>query len=141
MSTRDEPPYDPYIPSAGGGPGAGGQGQNGNHRTAALQAVRHHLHFPREQRATATIACRKAAVIDAVAGAWLGTACITHAIATAPADAPLCTHANLETCLRVAQLDFTDMCDHIADSYARKSTAPSASCGTTSTRSRSEERA
>jgi vesicle-associated membrane protein 4 len=39
MSSREEPPYDPYIPSggAGGQPGAG-QGQNGNHRTAALQA-------------------------------------------------------------------------------------------------------
>jgi vesicle-associated membrane protein 4 len=36
MSSQD-PPYDPYIPSGG----AGGQqgGQNGNHRTAALQAV------------------------------------------------------------------------------------------------------
>ncbi|KAH8730432.1 synaptobrevin-domain-containing protein [Phaeosphaeriaceae sp. PMI808] len=32
-----EQPYDPYIP-AGGQPGAQGQGQNGNHRTAALQA-------------------------------------------------------------------------------------------------------
>ncbi|EOA90882.1 Vesicle membrane receptor protein (v-SNARE) [Exserohilum turcicum] len=36
MANREEPPYDPYIPSGG----AAGQqgGQNGNHRTAALQA-------------------------------------------------------------------------------------------------------
>ena len=41
MANREEPPYDPYIPSGG----AAGQqgGQNGNHRTAALQAVRRHL--------------------------------------------------------------------------------------------------
>ncbi|PSN63609.1 synaptobrevin [Corynespora cassiicola Philippines] len=30
-----DPPYDPYIPAGGNG---AGQGQNGNHRTAALQA-------------------------------------------------------------------------------------------------------
>jgi hypothetical protein len=46
MSSRDEPPYDPYIPSGGAGQQGGqGQGQNGNHRTAALQAVRHNLRF------------------------------------------------------------------------------------------------
>ncbi|KNG50257.1 snare protein-like protein Snc2 [Stemphylium lycopersici] len=39
MSNREEPPYDPYIPSGGAAGGQqGGQGQNGNHRTAALQA-------------------------------------------------------------------------------------------------------
>ncbi|CAA9960025.1 hypothetical protein CFE70_003467 [Pyrenophora teres f. teres 0-1] len=39
MSSREEPPYDPYIPSGGaGGQQGAGQGQNGNHRTAALQA-------------------------------------------------------------------------------------------------------
>lgn len=32
-----EQPYDPYIPS--GSNGAAGNGQNGNQRTAALQAV------------------------------------------------------------------------------------------------------
>ncbi|KAJ5065704.1 snare protein-like protein Snc2 [Bipolaris maydis] len=37
MSNREEPPYDPYIPS--GGPQGTQQGtQNGSHRTAALQA-------------------------------------------------------------------------------------------------------
>jgi len=47
MSSREEPPYDPYIPSGGaGGQQGAGQGQNGNHRTAALQAVRcFHLLF------------------------------------------------------------------------------------------------
>ena len=39
MADREQP-YDPYIPSAGGNANAAGQGQNGNHRTAALQAVR-----------------------------------------------------------------------------------------------------
>jgi hypothetical protein len=39
MADREQP-YDPYIPAAGGAPNAGAQGQNGNHRTAALQAVR-----------------------------------------------------------------------------------------------------
>jgi len=38
MADREQP-YDPYIPSAGGNANAAGQGQNGNHRTAALQAV------------------------------------------------------------------------------------------------------
>jgi len=38
MADREQP-YDPYIPS-GGQPNQGGPGgQNGNHRTAALQAV------------------------------------------------------------------------------------------------------
>jgi vesicle-associated membrane protein 4 len=39
MADREQP-YDPYIPSAGGAPqgGAQGQGQGGNQRTAALQA-------------------------------------------------------------------------------------------------------
>jgi hypothetical protein len=40
MASRgDDAPYDPYIPSGGAGQQAQGQGQNGNHRTAALQAV------------------------------------------------------------------------------------------------------
>lgn len=35
-----EPPYDPYIPTGGAGGAAGGNSaQNGNQRTAALQAV------------------------------------------------------------------------------------------------------
>ena len=38
MADREQP-YDPYIP-AGGNAQAGAQGQSGNHRTAALQAVR-----------------------------------------------------------------------------------------------------
>jgi hypothetical protein len=40
MADREQP-YDPYIPAGGAGAGAqpGAQGQNGNHRTAALQAV------------------------------------------------------------------------------------------------------
>ena len=37
MADREQP-YDPYIP-AGNNAGAGGAGQDGNHRTAALQAV------------------------------------------------------------------------------------------------------
>jgi len=37
MADREQP-YDPYIPSGGAQPQAGGAGQNGNHRTAALQA-------------------------------------------------------------------------------------------------------
>lgn len=36
--SNHEQPYDPYIPAGGTG-GQQGQGQNGNHRTAALQAV------------------------------------------------------------------------------------------------------
>lgn len=45
MADREQP-YDPYIPSGGAGQqGAGGQ--NGNMRTAALQAVRSH-HTSRE---------------------------------------------------------------------------------------------
>jgi vesicle-associated membrane protein 4 len=39
MADREQP-YDPYIPAGGAGAQQGGaQGQNGNHRTAALQAV------------------------------------------------------------------------------------------------------
>ena len=38
MADREQP-YDPYIP-AGGNAQGGAQGQSGNHRTAALQAVR-----------------------------------------------------------------------------------------------------
>jgi hypothetical protein len=38
MADREQP-YDPYIPAAGAGAQQGAQGQNGNHRTAALQAV------------------------------------------------------------------------------------------------------
>lgn len=38
----NEAPYDPYIPAGGNAPQAGAQGQSGNHRTAALQAVRRH---------------------------------------------------------------------------------------------------
>ncbi|KAF2712025.1 snare protein-like protein Snc2 [Pleomassaria siparia CBS 279.74] len=37
MANREQP-YDPYIPATGEAPNAGAQGQNGNHRTAALQA-------------------------------------------------------------------------------------------------------
>jgi len=38
MADREQP-YDPYIPSGGANnANAGGTGQNGNHRTAALQA-------------------------------------------------------------------------------------------------------
>ncbi|KAF2829983.1 snare protein-like protein Snc2 [Ophiobolus disseminans] len=33
-----EQPYDPYIPAGGAGAQQGAQGQNGNQRTAALQA-------------------------------------------------------------------------------------------------------
>jgi hypothetical protein len=39
MADREQP-YDPYIPAGGAGAQQGAQGQNGNHRTAALQAVR-----------------------------------------------------------------------------------------------------
>lgn len=39
---QNEAPYDPYIPS--GSNGAQGNGQNGNQRTAALQAVSGTLH-------------------------------------------------------------------------------------------------
>jgi hypothetical protein len=42
MADREQP-YDPYIPSGGAG-GQAGQGQNGNMRTAALQAVRYLVH-------------------------------------------------------------------------------------------------
>ena len=37
MADREQP-YDPYIP-AGNNAGGGSAGQDGNHRTAALQAV------------------------------------------------------------------------------------------------------
>jgi vesicle-associated membrane protein 4 len=37
MADREQP-YDPYIPSGGANPSAGGANPNGNHRTAALQA-------------------------------------------------------------------------------------------------------
>jgi len=37
MADREQP-YDPYIPAGGAGAQQGAQGQNGNHRTAALQA-------------------------------------------------------------------------------------------------------
>ncbi|RMZ71030.1 Synaptobrevin [Pyrenophora seminiperda CCB06] len=58
MSSREEPPYDPYIPSGGaGGQQGAGQGQNGNHRTAALQAVRRFHLFPPSQSAAAVVAC------------------------------------------------------------------------------------
>jgi hypothetical protein len=46
MADREQP-YDPYIPAGG----AGGQpGPNGNHRTAALQAVRHSIRIANLQR-------------------------------------------------------------------------------------------
>lgn len=47
-----EPPYDPYIPAggAGGAAGAGGNSaQNGNQRTAALQAVSAHQSRSKQQ--------------------------------------------------------------------------------------------
>ena len=34
-----EAPYDPYIPAGGSGAPGAASGQNGNQRTAALQAV------------------------------------------------------------------------------------------------------
>jgi vesicle-associated membrane protein 4 len=37
MADREQP-YDPYIPAGGGQPNGGAPGQNGNQRTAALQA-------------------------------------------------------------------------------------------------------
>lgn len=37
MADREQP-YDPYIPNNGGAPNQGAPGQNGNQRTAALQA-------------------------------------------------------------------------------------------------------
>lgn len=37
MADREQP-YDPYIPAGNNGAG-GSAGQDGNHRTAALQAV------------------------------------------------------------------------------------------------------
>jgi vesicle-associated membrane protein 4 len=40
----NEAPYDPYIPAAGNGATPASSSQNGNQRTAALQAVRP-LHF------------------------------------------------------------------------------------------------
>jgi hypothetical protein len=53
MADREQP-YDPYIPTAGQ-PGAAGQGQNGNHRTAALQAVCP-AHFHRPSSAASSLA-------------------------------------------------------------------------------------
>lgn len=43
----NEQPYDPYIPAGGAGAGAGGASnqQNGNQRTAVLQAVSTILHL------------------------------------------------------------------------------------------------
>lgn len=41
MADREQP-YDPYIPSGGAGGQQAAGGQNGNMRTAALQAVRSH---------------------------------------------------------------------------------------------------
>lgn len=38
MADREQP-YDPYIPAGNGNAQQGAQGQNGNVRTAALQAV------------------------------------------------------------------------------------------------------
>lgn len=38
MADREQP-YDPYIPAGGNNAQGGAQGQSGNHRTAALQAV------------------------------------------------------------------------------------------------------
>lgn len=57
MADSRDPPYDPYIPSGGAGQ-QGAQGQNGNHRTAALQAVCHSLRLPQFQVAAAAIAGR-----------------------------------------------------------------------------------
>lgn len=52
MADREQP-YDPYIPSGGAQPQAGGAGQNGNHRTAALQAVGQELSLaPKLSRST-----------------------------------------------------------------------------------------
>jgi len=49
MADREQP-YDPYIPSGGANnANAGGAGQNGNHRTAALQAVGFDMHFRYER--------------------------------------------------------------------------------------------
>jgi len=65
MADREQP-YDPYIPSGGAGPGA--QGQNGNMRTAALQAVRYLAHTWRVQCAFATdAASRSSRIVVAVA--------------------------------------------------------------------------
>ena len=55
MADREQP-YDPYIPSGqnGGRSQGQGQGQDGNHRTAALQAVSCFLLFRDRCRASAT---------------------------------------------------------------------------------------
>lgn len=45
MADREQP-YDPYIPSGGAGGQQAAGGQNGNMRTAALQAVRSHRITP-----------------------------------------------------------------------------------------------
>lgn len=54
MADREQP-YDPYIPSGGAGQ-QGAQGQNGNVRTAALQAVRTPIILRGLQGAFATLA-------------------------------------------------------------------------------------
>ena len=55
MADREQP-YDPYIPSGGANnANAGGAGQNGNHRTAALQAVGFDIHFRYERHCGALL--------------------------------------------------------------------------------------
>jgi hypothetical protein len=48
MADREQP-YDPYIPSGGAGGQQAAGGQNGNMRTAALQAVCSHRIPPEVQ--------------------------------------------------------------------------------------------
>ena len=71
MADREQP-YDPYIPSGGAGQ-QGAQGQNGNMRTAALQAVRyHHICATCRVNVRQSRRCRESRRCSRGAGASLG---------------------------------------------------------------------
>ena len=62
MADREQP-YDPYIPTAGqnGAQGAQVQGQGGNVRTQALQAVRRHQSFRTAALPRSSVVVRRSA--------------------------------------------------------------------------------
>ncbi|KAF5846660.1 hypothetical protein GGP41_004715 [Bipolaris sorokiniana] len=94
MSNREEPPYDPYIPNGGGAAGGQQGGQNGNHRTAALQArLSDALHWHVRKSTRHNVACFE-----------------TVAIAT-PLVRALGQHLDRRAHVRAAQLQLAETCE------------------------------
>jgi hypothetical protein len=111
MADREQP-YDPYIPSGGAAQGA--QGQNGNMRTAALQAVRYLAHT--QKNAYATDAASRGSRIAAAVAEELVSKIQGHDISPA-ATTKHCEHCSSRVrciaktvCLALCSLLFALIC-------------------------------